>query len=95
MMSSKYNVTLVTIYFHDPFREEKEQLICALSRLWCFSVLYRTSLMTYKTDFDNVIKGVFCCNQTLRGGMELILLKRTNTSHRSGYFSNQLKYGQP
>ena len=39
----------------------------------------------YKTDFLNVMKVIFCCNQKAKEELELILLKRTNSLHRSSY----------
>ena len=39
----------------------------------------------YKTDFLNVMKVIFCCNKKAQEELELILLKRTNSLHRSSY----------
>ena len=47
----------------------------------------------YKTDFQNVIKVIFCCKQKARAELELTLLKRTNSLRRSAYSSNRLKRG--
>lgn len=47
----------------------------------------------YKTDFQNVIKVIFCCKQKARAELEQTLLKRTNSLRRSAYSSNRLKRG--
>ena len=39
----------------------------------------------YKADFLNVMKVLFCCNQKAKEELELILVKRTNSLHRSPY----------
>ena len=45
----------------------------------------------YKTDFQNVIKAVFFCQEKSRKALELTLLRRTDSLHTSVYFSNHMK----
>ena len=45
----------------------------------------------YKTDFQNVIKPVFFCQEKSRKAQELTLLRRTNSLHTSVYSSNRLE----
>ena len=45
----------------------------------------------YKTDFQNVIKAVFFCQEKSRKALELTLLRRTDSLHTSVYSSNHMK----
>ena len=45
----------------------------------------------YKTDFQNVIKAVLFCQEKSREALELTLLRKTNSLHRSVYSSNRFK----
>ena len=45
----------------------------------------------YKTDFQNVIRAVFFCREKSKEALELTLLRRTNSLHRSVYSSTRLK----
>lgn len=53
-----------------------------------FCLRFLTSILNpliytiYKTDFQNVIKVIFCCKQKSREELELTLLRRTNALHR-------------
>lgn len=46
------------------------------------SILNPLIYTIYKTDFQNVIKFIFCCKQKSREELELTLLRRTNALHR-------------
>lgn len=47
----------------------------------------------HKTDFQNIIKVIFCCKENAKAELEQTLLKRTNSLHRSAYSSYRSKRG--